>query len=140
MRSRDRAEGLIGFMLGDFRAQLEPLGKLDLLENVGDKAMDYFSSLDERDITDESLLRRAEALRQIGDVRLSLGEFTPALAAFQESLQLSRRLSSRRLPPSHRLEPRTTLDFPPASESQAPEPFRCPRPSVRRWRTTRMLP
>lgn len=95
LRSRDRAEDLIGFMLGDFRAQLEPLGKLDLLRNVGDKAMAYFSSLDERDITDESLLRRAEALRQIGDVRLSLGEFAPAQEAFQESLQVSRTLSNR---------------------------------------------
>ena len=95
MRNRDQAEDLIGFMLGDFRQQLEPLGKLELLKNVGDKAMAYFSSLTERDITDESLLRRAEALRQIGDVRLSLGEFGPALAAFQESLTLSQELSNR---------------------------------------------
>jgi tetratricopeptide (TPR) repeat protein len=95
IRNRDAAEDLIGFMLGDFRQQLEPLGKLELLKNVGDKAMAYFSSLDERDITNESLLRRAEALRQIGDVRLSLGEFGPALTAFQESLNLSRELSSR---------------------------------------------
>ncbi|MGB5104240.1 MAG: hypothetical protein WBO04_13120 [Steroidobacteraceae bacterium] len=73
VRNRDRAEDLIGFMLGDFRQQLEPLGKLELLKGVGDKAMAYFSSLEERDITNESLLRRAEALRQIGEVRLALG-------------------------------------------------------------------
>jgi len=95
VRNRDRAEDLIGFMLGDFRQHLEPLGKLELLKNVDEKAMAYFSSLNERDITNESLLRRAEALRQIGDVRLSLGEFDPALAAFQESLNLSRELSGR---------------------------------------------
>jgi len=95
VRNRDRAEDLIGFMLGDFRQQLEPLGKLELLKNVGDKAMAYFSSLQERDITNESLLRRAEALRQIGDVRLSLGEFGPALDAFQDSLTLSQELSER---------------------------------------------
>jgi tetratricopeptide (TPR) repeat protein len=95
VRSRDRAEDLIGFMLGDFRQQLESLGKLELLKNVGDKAMAYFSSLTARDITDASLLRRAQALRQIGDVRLLLGEFTPALAAFEESLTLSQALSQR---------------------------------------------
>jgi len=95
MRNRDQAEDLIGFMLGDFRGQLEPLGKLELLKNVGDKAMAYFSSLSDRDLTVGSLLRRAEALRQIGDVRLSLGEFGPALAAFQESLALSQELSQR---------------------------------------------
>jgi tetratricopeptide (TPR) repeat protein len=95
IRNRDRAEDLIGFMIGDFRAQLEPLGKLELLKNVGDKAMAYFSSQPERDVTDTSLLRRAETLRQIGDVQLSLGEFEPALASFEESLVLSRELSRR---------------------------------------------
>jgi tetratricopeptide (TPR) repeat protein len=95
IRNRDRAEDLIGFMIGDFREQLEPLGKLELLKNVGDKAMAYFSSQPERDITDTSLLRRAETLRQIGDVKLSLGEFEPALASFEESLSLSRELSRR---------------------------------------------
>jgi tetratricopeptide (TPR) repeat protein len=95
VRNRDRAEDLIGFMLGDFRQQLEPLGKLELLRTVGDKAMAYFASQNPRDITDESLLRRAEALRQIGDVRLLLGDFEPALAAFEESRDLSARLSER---------------------------------------------
>jgi serine/threonine-protein kinase len=95
IRNRDRAEDLIGFMIGDFRAQLEPLGKLEMLKNVGDKAMAYFSSQPERDVTDSSLLRRAETLRQIGDVQLSLGEFGPALASFEESLSLSQELSRR---------------------------------------------
>jgi tetratricopeptide (TPR) repeat protein len=95
IRNRDRAEDLIGFMIGDFRAQLEPLGKLELLKNVGDKAMAYFSSQPARDVTETSLLRRAETLRQIGDVQLSLGEFGPALASFEESLVLSRELSRR---------------------------------------------
>src|SRR5688572_291069 len=95
IRNRDSAEDLISFMIGDFREQLEPLGKLELLKNVGDKAMAYFSSQPERDITDMSLLRRAETLRQIGDVQLSLGEFESALASFQESLALSRELSRR---------------------------------------------
>ena len=95
IRNRDRAEDLIGFMIGEFREQLEPLGKLELLKNVGDKAMAYFSSQPERDITDTSLLRRAETLRQIGDVQLSLGEFQSALVSFEESLALSRELSRR---------------------------------------------
>jgi tetratricopeptide (TPR) repeat protein len=95
VRSRDRAESLIGFMLGDFRQRLEPLGKLELLSDVGDKAMEYFSTLNEREITDESLRRRAEALRQIGEVRLSLGSFGPALDAFRDSLALSQKLHQR---------------------------------------------
>ena len=41
---RERAEDLLGFMLGDLRAQLAKVGRLDVLESVGDRAMAYFSS------------------------------------------------------------------------------------------------
>ena len=29
-------------MIGDLREKLEPIGKLDVLASVGDKALDYF--------------------------------------------------------------------------------------------------
>ena len=32
---RREAEGLVGFMLGDLRQKLEPLGRLDTLDSVG---------------------------------------------------------------------------------------------------------
>ena len=32
---RREAEGLVGFMLGDLREKLEPLGRLDALDSVG---------------------------------------------------------------------------------------------------------
>ncbi|MDH3429955.1 MAG: toll/interleukin-1 receptor domain-containing protein, partial [Gammaproteobacteria bacterium] len=38
MRHRARAEGLITFMLGDLREKLEPIGRLDVLDAVGDEA------------------------------------------------------------------------------------------------------
>ena len=45
-RSRQQGEDLISFMLGDLRGKLEPLGKLDILDAVGDKAIAYFAGLD----------------------------------------------------------------------------------------------
>jgi eukaryotic-like serine/threonine-protein kinase len=82
---RQQAENLIGFMLGDLRGKLQAIGKLDVLDAVGDQAMDYFAALGERG-SDQEMLARAMALRQIGEVRFSQGQLEAALAAFRQSL------------------------------------------------------
>jgi tetratricopeptide (TPR) repeat protein len=82
---RKQGEKLIGFMLGDLRNKLEPIGKLDVLDAVGDQAMSYFAALGRRG-TPQEMLARAKALRQIGDVRFNQGHLEPALQAFQKSL------------------------------------------------------
>ncbi len=82
---RHQAEGLISFMLGDLREKLEPIGKLELLDSVGDQAMKYFATLGNRGSPKE-LLARAKALHQIGEVRKAQGELEPALKAFKQSL------------------------------------------------------
>lgn len=82
---RHQAEGLISFMLGDLREKLEPIGKLELLDSVGDQAMKYFATLGDRGSPKE-LLARAKALHQIGEVRKAQGELEPALNAFKQSL------------------------------------------------------
>lgn len=82
---RQQAEGLIGFMLGDLRKKLEPIGKLELLDAVGDQAMSYFATLGNNG-TPKEMLARAVALKQIGDVRFNQGELDEALKAFRQSL------------------------------------------------------
>lgn len=93
---RQQAEGLIGFMLGDLREKLEPIGKLELLDAVGDQAMSYFATLGDHG-TPKEMLARAVALKQIGDVRFNQGELDPALKAFKQSLAQAEAL--------HRAEP-----------------------------------
>ena len=88
---RQQAEALIGFMLGDLRQKLEPIGKLDLLDSVGDEAMGYFTTLGERG-TPSELLARAVALKQIGDVRFNQGKLEAARASFEQALSQSRQL------------------------------------------------
>lgn len=83
---RKQGEKLIGFMLGDLRSKLEPIGKLDVLDAVGDQATSYFAALGTRG-TPQEMLDRAKALRQIGDVRFHQGHLAPALEAFQQSLE-----------------------------------------------------
>lgn len=92
---KSQAEDLIEYMLGDLRKKLAPVGRLDILDDVGDKAMDYFASLSETDLTDEELLRRSRALTQIGEVRLAQGSLPQASQAFEEALQLSLQLVNR---------------------------------------------
>jgi tetratricopeptide (TPR) repeat protein len=75
-------------MLVDLRERLEPLGKLELLDVVGVEAMDYFASLRLKDVGQDTLIKHAIALRQIGEVRSSQGHVNTALEAFRESLSL----------------------------------------------------
>lgn len=94
-RRRDQSEELIGFMLGDLQDKLSQVGSLELLDSVGDQALDYFVSLEETDITDETLAKRAKAMRLIGDIRISQGRLPDGIVAFEESLLLDRELLSR---------------------------------------------
>ncbi len=94
-RRSAQAEDLIGFMLGDLRTRLEPIGRLDVLDAVGDKAMAYFSTLQDADLTPASRLGRAQALRQIGEVRMAQGNLAEALVAFQNSNVQSTQLVTR---------------------------------------------
>ena len=95
LRRQQQAEDLLQFMLGDLREKLEPIGKLSILDAVGRKGMEYFATLDQRDLTDTALSSRAKALRQIGDVRLKQGDMAGAAEAFGEALKLDEELARR---------------------------------------------
>ncbi|HUJ43801.1 MAG TPA: protein kinase [Opitutaceae bacterium] len=92
---RARAEDLLGFMLGDLRAQLAKVGRLDVLEAVGDKAMAYFSSRPARDLDDHELARHAQALTQIGEIRMDEARYADATAAFSEAYRRAETLAAR---------------------------------------------
>ena len=81
-RRQEQSEELLAFMLGDFRAGLEKIGRLDLLDAVGTKALAHFTALDPRDLTDTALEREARALTQLGEVRMSQARYSEAAEAF----------------------------------------------------------
>ncbi len=88
---RGQAENLIGFMLGELRGQLQPLGRLDVLDSVGDEAMAYFEVLGDRG-SQQEVFARVMALRQIGEVRFRQGRLEPAQRTFEESRDLAESL------------------------------------------------
>ncbi len=93
-RRQKQAEALVDFMLGDLNDKLAEVSRLDILEAVDDKAMDYFQSLPITDVTDQSLVQRAKALEKIGSVRLEQGHLPQAMAAYQAAADLSGPLAS----------------------------------------------
>ena len=94
-RERARAEDLLSFMVGDLRTLLAKVGRLDVLESVGDKAMAYFASRDPRELDDAVLARHATALRQIGEIRMDQARYAEAAAAFAEAYRRASALAAR---------------------------------------------
>lgn len=83
---RREAEGLISFMLGDLRQKLEPLGRLDLLDSVGARALNYYEKQDKSDLSDGSLAQRSRALTLMGEMAFMRGDLDGALARYREAM------------------------------------------------------
>jgi len=92
---RAQADSLIEFMLGDLRTKLEPVGRLDVLDDVAARSLRYMSSLDPKTLTAEELARTSKALNQLGEVRMSQGNLAAAIPVFDRSLALAREASAR---------------------------------------------
>ena len=88
-RRRAQAEDLIEYMLGDLRRKLEPVGRLDILDDVGKRAIEYVGSLDPKAMKVDELTRNAKALNQLGDVRLAQGRTPEALQMFRQAEALT---------------------------------------------------
>ena len=83
---RREAEGLVGFMLGDLRDELEPIGKLKALDAVGNRALAYYQHQDKKELSDEALAQRSHALNLLGQIANSRANPDAALARYREAL------------------------------------------------------
>ena len=80
---RVQAEGLVEYMIGDLRKKLEPVGRLDVLDGVGLRALDYYAAQDLDKLDADSLGRRARAFHMIGSLAERRGHFDQAVRDFQ---------------------------------------------------------
>lgn len=83
---RREAESLIGFMLGDLRDKLEPVGRLDLLDSVGARALAYYEKQDKSDLSEEALAQRSRALTLMGEMAFTRGDLDRALRLYREAM------------------------------------------------------
>ncbi|NNE40754.1 MAG: TIR domain-containing protein [Marinicaulis sp.] len=84
-RQRADAEDVIEFMLTDLKGRLEAVGRLDVMDAVGQKALDYYASKSADDMDADSLGRRARAQLLLGEVENLKGDLDAALAAYTEA-------------------------------------------------------
>jgi len=94
-RQRMEADGLVEFMLTDLRKKLEPVGKLDVLDTVGRRALVYYSHQKPSELDADALGRRARALQLVAEVRNLRGDSEGALAAFRQTAATTQELLAR---------------------------------------------
>ncbi|HEY5616926.1 MAG TPA: protein kinase [Vicinamibacterales bacterium] len=85
-RRREQAESLIGFMLGDLRARLQEVGRLDVLDEVGRAATEYFNAVPPESLSGDELFRRSQSMHQIGQIRQAEGNLKAASEAYRDSI------------------------------------------------------
>ena len=92
---RREAEGLVGFMLGDLKGQLEPIGKLEALDQVGERALAYYERQDRKELSDDQLAQRSQALTLLGRIAIARGNSVGALARVSEAMRSTEELVER---------------------------------------------
>lgn len=95
-RQRAEADGLIEFMLTDLRDKLEPVGRLDALDAVGERALDYYARQKLASLDPDSLGRRSRALHLVGEVRNIRGDSAAGLKAFRQAARTTGELLARK--------------------------------------------
>ncbi len=79
------AEDLIEFMLNDLRDRLEPVGRLEVLDAVGAKVIEYYEDQAVARMTADSLGRRSRAFHLLGEIDAAQGNLEAAIAHFRNA-------------------------------------------------------
>jgi tetratricopeptide (TPR) repeat protein len=91
--SRSEAEELMGFMLGDLKEKLQPVGKLEIIDAVAKQSMAYYARQPDTG-TDEERRKRAQAFMNVGDVLVPQGNLEGGLAAYRAALAIREALAT----------------------------------------------
>lgn len=105
---RVQGEALAGFMLGDFTDKLRPLGRLDLLDSVGAKALEYFSRSNDQDLNPSAILQRAKALQVLAEVRIERHDRQAALEALRSADAIVGKITEDSVPRYNLLQVKAT--------------------------------
>ena len=83
-QKRQAAENLLGFMVGDFADKMRGIGRMDLLDGINNKALEYFSDAstpNDTSLSFESRFQHGQTLEAMGEVAYSRGKTTEAKEA-----------------------------------------------------------
>jgi tetratricopeptide (TPR) repeat protein/tRNA A-37 threonylcarbamoyl transferase component Bud32 len=97
---RAQVENLLEFMLGDLRKKLRTVGRLDIMDDVGQRTLEYVESMHPETMSADEITRNAKALMQLGEVRNAQGNLPEAKKMFERALTFSRVGATRE--PNHK--------------------------------------
>jgi tetratricopeptide (TPR) repeat protein len=83
-QKRLAAENLLGFMVGEFADKMRGIGRMDLLDGISNKALEYFSDFSADDVSTlsfEARFQHSQTLEAIGEVAYSRGNTDEAHSA-----------------------------------------------------------
>lgn len=92
---RDETEALVAYMLGDLREQLEPVGRLDVLDGVGARVLTYYAKASDDRLDDKALAQRAKAQTLLGTIREQRSDWKGAQDAFAQAAATTHALVQR---------------------------------------------
>jgi tetratricopeptide (TPR) repeat protein len=92
---RDETEALVAYMLGDLREQLEPVGRLDVLDGVGGRVLAYYAKSTDDRLDDKALAQRAKAQTLLGTIREQRADWKGAQDAFAQAAATTHALVQR---------------------------------------------
>jgi tetratricopeptide (TPR) repeat protein len=92
---RDETEALMAYMLGDLREQLEPVGRLDVLDGVSAKVLAYYGKARTDKLDDKALAQRAKAQTLLGTIREQRSDLAGAQDAFGQAAATTHALVER---------------------------------------------
>jgi DNA-binding winged helix-turn-helix (wHTH) protein/tetratricopeptide (TPR) repeat protein len=83
-QKRLAAENLLGFMVGEFADKMRGIGRMDLLDGISNKALEYFSDFSADDasyLSFEARFQHSQTLEAMGEVAYSRGNIDEAHSA-----------------------------------------------------------
>ena len=103
LAAQQEAESLLDFMMKDLHIGLDEVGRLDLLEQVARRSLEYYEERPQ-DTPMDGLEGRALAMRNIGKVLEDQGDLQAAVDAYNRQLRLLEALLEQQPEPRHQLE------------------------------------
>ncbi|MFI2810691.1 MULTISPECIES: toll/interleukin-1 receptor domain-containing protein [Microbulbifer] len=94
-KRRLAAEDLVNFMLTDLRDRLEPIGRLDALDLVGEKVLSFYRAQRHSALNADALGRQASAMHLLGEIRDLSGDTDAAIELFSRAAVTTGELLAR---------------------------------------------
>ena len=83
--SRSEAENMVEYLITDLKQELDSVGRLSILDDVGIRVTDYYDAIPLSDMDDERLTRQARARHVLGEVAIKQGSLDHALTELTAS-------------------------------------------------------